>query len=393
MNKETSVTEFVKMRLVEGERFGLGFLTGLKDPELAVEPAARERFADLADVLVRHGIQPIQEKVYGRAERREELLSIRREAYRSAGLEPDDLPVSFHQGKSAEPEAFRGVQIWGAIPHDPDITVTTVPEGRTLRAADFRMLYVPGVRGLTEEGGLADGATAQARRMFLGAEAALEKEAFHFNQVARTWIYLMRLLDWYGDFNHVRNAFFTERGIGADAERSFPASTGIQGMTDGEECSMDLLAVDGPGVVSVPLRRSNRQGSAADYGSSFSRAMSVQVGGLDLIFVSGTASIDPSGASIHIGDPEGQIHETLQCISDLLASRGAGLKDILLATVFGKTPEILLAYPQVVQAGGLPDFPFVPVVADVCRDELLVEIEAVAVVPLQEEPRSDRSTP
>lgn len=148
---------------------------------------------------------------------------------------------------------------------------------------------------------------------------------------------------------------------------------------------MDVLATDGPGVISVPVRKSNRQGSAADYGSSFSRAMSVQVGGLDMIFVSGTASIDPSGASVHIGDTKAQITETLNCISDLLDSRGATLKDICLATLFGKTQEILNDCRPILGAGKKYDFPVVPVVAYVCRDDLLVEIEALAVIPLKED--------
>ncbi|MHC4597895.1 MAG: RidA family protein [Planctomycetota bacterium] len=371
----------VELRMVEGERFGLAMLTGSNPQGLPPLQAAGAVFADAADAVVRGGIQPIQEKIYGRVDSRDDVLSTRREAYLSAGLDPAGLPATFHQGKSADTEAFRGVQVWGVIPKDPEITVTTVPEGRYWKGEDFRILHVPGVHGLEEDGGLAEGATAQAHRMFLNAEAAIARHGYTFRQVSRTWIYLKRLLDWYGDFNGVRNAFFAERGVGRDSDRSFPASTGIQGTSDGEECSIDVLATEGPGVVSIPLRNSSRQGSAADYGSSFSRAMSVQVGGLDLVFVSGTASIDPSGATIHVGDPEAQILETLKCIADLLESRDAGLADISLATVFGKTPEILHAYPRVVREGGLPDFPAVPVVADVCRDELLVEIEALAVVP------------
>ncbi len=365
-------------RSIEGDGFALEFLTGLTPPGLPPLEGARRLFADLAGVLNERRIRPFQEKIYGLAEARDEILSIRREAYASGGLDPDGLPASFHQGKASDPETFRGVQLFGVIPEDAGVDVASVPEGRVWTGKDFRMLYVPGVRGLEE-----DGAPAQARRMFLNADAAIGRHGFAFTQVARTWIYLKRLLAWYGEFNGVRNAFFAERGVGADAERSLPASTGIQGTSSGEECSMDVLAVDGPGLVASPLSQSSRQGSAADYGSSFSRAMSVRAGGVELILVSGTASIDPSGATVHLGDIRAQIVETLRCILDLLEGRGAGLKDIHLATVFGKTPAILEAFPEVVRAEGLDGFPFVPVVADVCRDELLVEIEALACVPIR----------
>lgn len=368
-------------RLVEGDRFGLAFLTGLPRPGRPPAEAARSVFADLAVVLSDRGILPIQEKVYGRAGHREEILSLRREAYGAKGLDAGALPATFHQGKAGDALPFRGVQLWGVVPRGPEVAVATVPEGRLWTGDGFRILSCPGIRGTTEDGALAAGAPEQARRMFLAADAALAARGFAFTRVARTWIYIDRLLDWYGTFNEVRNAFFAQRGVGAGPGAAFPASTGIQGVTDGEECSMDLLAVDGPGVETVPLTSSNRQGSAAEYGSSFARAMSLKVGGHEFVFVSGTASIDPSGASVHLGDPRAQIRETRRCIADLLEDRGAGLEDIHLATLFGKTPEVLSAYREVVPSGTPADFPVVPVVADVCRDELLVEIEALAVVP------------
>jgi enamine deaminase RidA (YjgF/YER057c/UK114 family) len=218
--------------------------------------------------------------------------------------------------------------------------------------------------------------------MFLNAEGALIQHGYTFQDVKRTWIYLQHILDWYGDFNAVRNTFFSERNVGQDRERSFPASTGIQGVTDREECIMDVLAVAGPGVVTVPMHETKRQKSADDYGSAFSRAMSVHLGGLDLVFVSGTASIDPAGNSIFLDDGPGQVLETYRCLADLLELRGAGLEDIHLATLFAKTPDLMQIHHDTVAEEGLPALPLVPTVADVCRDDLLVEIEAVAVVPL-----------
>jgi len=156
---------------------------------------------------------------------------------------------------------------------------------------------------------------------------------------------------------------------------------------------MDLLAVDGAGAAVTPIHSSRRQGSSFEYGSAFSRAMSVRIGGLDTVYVSGTASIDTSGATVHVGDPEAQISETLECISALLAPRGGGLEDIHLATVFCKTPAILDAYGKVARLQEIPAFPFVPVAADVCRPELLVEIEAIAVIPPPRAGSSEGTTP
>jgi len=392
------VTKHAELRIVEGRPYphdhhvhddldnrcdshhDMAFLTCLARTNLPLGEAADELFSALAAVVAERGIQPVQEKLYGLTGAREEVLSSRKNAYAAAGL-ATDLPCSYHQGIPIDRLDFAGAQLWGVIPRDDGITVTTTREGRCWTGRDYRVLLVSGLRGVLADGRLAEGLTPQAEHMLLNADSALEAQGFSFKNVTRTWIYLKRILDWYGEFNRVRTAFFETRGVGLDAERSFPSSTGIQGTTAGEECCMDLLAVDGAGAVATPIHASSRQGRSFDYGSAFSRAMSLRIGGLDTVFVSGTASIDTQGATVHLDDPEAQILETLLCVSALLEPRGIGLKDVHLATVFCKTPEILQTYRQVVRLLGMPPLPIVPVVADICRPELLVEIEAIAVVP------------
>jgi enamine deaminase RidA (YjgF/YER057c/UK114 family) len=64
----------------------------------------------------------------------------------------------------------------------------------------------------------------------------------------------------------------------------------------------------------------------------------------------------------------------------LLGQEGAGLADICAATVFVKRPEYAEVFRQVAADRGLADLPAVCVVADVCREELLFEIDAEAIV-------------
>jgi enamine deaminase RidA (YjgF/YER057c/UK114 family) len=109
--------------------------------------------------------------------------------------------------------------------------------------------------------------------------------------------------------------------------------------------------------------------------------VSVSIEGRKTIFVSGTASIDREGRSIHREDYEGQAIETLLNMAALLGEQGGRLRDIALATLFYKDDEMLAAYQDVSHLLGLEDLPIIPVRADVCRRELLVEIEAVALVP------------
>jgi len=80
------------------------------------------------------------------------------------------------------------------------------------------------------------------------------------------------------------------------------------------------------------------------------------------------------------GDIRGQINCTFEKIENLLGQEGAGLGDIAAATVFVKRPEHASVFWEMARDHGPEDFPAVCVVADVCRDELLFEIDGQAVV-------------
>ena len=56
--------------------------------------------------------------------------------------------------------------------------------------------------------------------------------------------------------------------------------------------------------------------------SSFSRGMRVDLGGLAVLFISGTASIDEQGRSIHVGDFRAQVCRTFSNITALLGAEG-----------------------------------------------------------------------
>jgi enamine deaminase RidA (YjgF/YER057c/UK114 family) len=99
-----------------------------------------------------------------------------------------------------------------------------------------------------------------------------------------------------------------------------------------------------------------------------------------IVQVSGTAAIDEHGVSLYPGDIRAQIDCTFNKVQSLLAQEGAGLKDICAATVFVKKQEFAEIFHEMAAARGLSDFPAVCIVADVCREELLFEIDAEAVV-------------
>ena len=66
--------------------------------------------------------------------------------------------------------------------------------------------------------------------------------------------------------------------------------------------------------------------------------MEVVLGDARYVFVSGTASIDDHGATVHVGDFETQTRYTLEAVEALLEGAGASLADVAQATAFLKNP-------------------------------------------------------
>jgi enamine deaminase RidA (YjgF/YER057c/UK114 family) len=119
--------------------------------------------------------------------------------------------------------------------------------------------------------------------------------------------------------------------------------------------------------------------------SSFSRGMRIDLNGLTILLISGTASIDENGVSVHVGDFRAQMRRTLQNITGLLASEDCTWHDIVRTTCYlrdierdyGAFNEERTAF---FKEQGLDPLPAsTGIQAILCRPELLVEIEAIAM--------------
>ncbi len=119
--------------------------------------------------------------------------------------------------------------------------------------------------------------------------------------------------------------------------------------------------------------------------SSFSRGIRLEFGEIVVLLISGTASIDEQGRSIHIGDFRAQCRRTFLNITRLLESEGASWKDIVRTTCYLRDidrdyeafNEERTAFYTAQELDPLPASTGIQ--ALLCRPELLVEIEAIAV--------------
>lgn len=237
----------------------------------------------------------------------------------------------------------------------------------------------------------------------LGAQ--LDRQKFRLDQVLRTWIYQGHLVlpegksQRYKELNRARTDFFEETEFikeylpSAYQGTVYPASTGIG--ADDADVAISAVALDTKrrDVIVVPLENPNQTAAfeyCAEYSPQspkFSRAMAVAVGDECLVFVSGTASITDS-ESRHPEDPAKQTEQTLDNIAALIAGENlsrhgiadisCGLGHLECVRVYVKRPSELEMIRQVCERR-LPEVPTIYTVADVCRPELLVEIEGIAL--------------
>jgi enamine deaminase RidA (YjgF/YER057c/UK114 family) len=219
--------------------------------------------------------------------------------------------------------------------------------------------------------------TEQAREAFETMETLLDRAGMDFSHVVRTWLYLEDILSWYEDFNQVRTGFFTERGV---FEGVVPASTGVGGRDPaGAAVVADAVAVrPKAGSVRISPVTSPLQCPATEYDSSFSRAVEIDAPGCRQLLISGTASIDSDGRSAHRGDVGEQIELTMKVVHAILESRRMGWGDVTRAVAYLKhesDASVLERYRR----EHLPAAPMITVENDICRDELLFEIEVDAV--------------
>jgi 2-iminobutanoate/2-iminopropanoate deaminase len=146
-----------------------------------------------------------------------------------------------------------------------------------------------------------------------------------------------------------------------------------------------LQEISGAAVEKRAITNLNVLNEAYSYGSAFSRGMRIDLNGLTILLISGTASIDDEGNTVHVGDFRAQTRRTFSNITGLLAAEGATWKDVVRTTCYLRDIERdYQAFNEERSAfyreQGLNPLPAsTGIQAILCRPDLLVEIEAIAM--------------
>lgn len=233
--------------------------------------------------------------------------------------------------------------------------------------------------GLLPEENSSSGAD-QTKQTLDRLEKALVQSGFLFSDLIRTWFYLDGMLDWYDDFNQVRTQAYS--GI-EFRTGSLPASTGIGGRNPAATALVAGAWAVRPlnGAARVQEVPSPLQCPAPAYGSSFSRAMEISSPAGCRLFVSGTASIAPDGRTLWQRDARKQIAQTMHVVEAILQSRGLSWSELTRATAYFKHRADARFFGEWCAARGGFSPAVVLANCDVCRDDLLFELELDAWSP------------
>ena len=231
-------------------------------------------------------------------------------------------------------------------------------------------------------------ATAQAYRQVC---ATLDAE--NYPHLLRVWNYLPDInrdsdgVERYREFNSARQDAL--RASGRALTGNVPAASALGAPNDSPLVVYFLAGRTAPTFVENP-----RQVSAYHYPSQygahspvFSRASLLRQPRSLTLFISGTASI-VGHRSLHVGDTAAQTRETLTNIEALLgeANRIAAGAHFSLGTlaykVYVRRPAELPVIQAELNSALAEGARVIYLQADICRQDLLVEIEAVGMCPL-----------
>jgi enamine deaminase RidA (YjgF/YER057c/UK114 family) len=239
-----------------------------------------------------------------------------------------------------------------------------------------------------------------ARAAFDQMKAILDVEGMSFNYLVRQWNYIGNILEIkkgfqnYQVFNEVRSEVYQKyRTI-----HGYPAATGIGMNLDG--VSLDFCALMAKeGITIKPIENPN-QVNAYEYGQEvlkglvgkgnsikhppqFERALLLAGKMRSTIFISGTASIIGQDI-IGIEDIEKQTVVTIDNINKLtdqerigkmIANTGKEWGKFILLRVYVKN-QLDFARVKSICSQRFPEVPAIFIQSDICREKLLVELEA-----------------
>ncbi len=180
-----------------------------------------------------------------------------------------------------------------------------------------------------------------------------------------------------------------DRQIHSPAAQAERRALGLPASSPAAPGSLDVRARTLKAVVKRALHVADVLNEAPDYpqATAFSRGLVVEVpAGARMLLLSGTASVGARGETLHPGDFDAQCWRTYRNLTRLLESEGACWHDVVRTTCYLRDIErdydaFNRIRTEFFRALGLDPFPAsTGIQVRLCRSDLLVEIEATALL-------------
>ncbi|MCL2051378.1 MAG: endoribonuclease L-PSP [Lachnospiraceae bacterium] len=340
-------------------------------------------YKEIYRILNQYKISIFHERVFGSNFLYDEVCEVR---CRLLKLSKNDKAFSYVDGSPVWGSGIAGINIHGIIEGNgilSDIIFNNKVYGKLWKREAVEYMILHSVHG-KQSYSFYD----QTTQMFNEIIKILSDYHYEFHNIIRTWIYMDHILDQYDEFNKARTEIFSKNKMWSsnfdetEAEEIYmPASTGI-GCNNPFGCTIvaDVLAVrvKDKDKFNIISETGKDQMSAFRYGSAFSRAMVLEEEESSYIYLSGTASINEDGQTVYHDDIDKQINKTDSVIKTLLEIYKMNLDDICEGTVFLKKAEFLKSYQGFYEKIS-KELPVIITIADVCRDDLLYEMDATFI--------------
>jgi enamine deaminase RidA (YjgF/YER057c/UK114 family) len=202
------------------------------------------------------------------------------------------------------------------------------------------------------------------------------------NNTVRTWLFVRDVDNNYAGMVKSRREYFET--IGLTAKTRYIASTGIEAKSADHKLLVYTDALSIGGIKEEQIVRIEAPRNLSDtisYGVTFERGTRVRFGDRSHLYLSGTASIDKTGATVYCSDIRKQVERTFDNIEALMEPQGASLKDMQYLTLYFRNPKHY-AFIQDILAERLREtMPVIAVFAPVCRPNWLFEVDGLGIIP------------
>lgn len=251
----------------------------------------------------------------------------------------------------------------------------------TLENNDFRMLFAGGLQEET----ISTTIEEQSIIVFKLINNLLRVEKFKINEIVRQWNYIEQITysevgnQHYQLFNNARSSFYDQ----TTWNNGYPAATGIGTTSGGILIDLDAITIKSENISSLAIDN-KLQIAAHSYSDNvliqandmkatpkFERARVLNLKNQKVFYISGTAAIRGEESLVKVGLEE-QLRVTMENIHEILS----GAKITLLRVYLKNSSDYKLA-ATILDSYKL-NIPVSYLHADVCRDELLIEIEGIA---------------